>query len=368
MKRYTVDTINSNSGYSTLRIVPQSDHDAMRFWPGQYATLAIQTDGHWSPTRCLSLTNVSNGEGVLEFGFRVTGNFTRALAESRPGFEVRVQGPYGDFVLPDHTPVVMIAGGIGITPFMSMLRTTAVTNSQQQLTLLFSARSSNDIPYEAEIRELTSRNPNIRAYFFVGNSDADPQRYIAGKISQDHLSKVAAGIDDQLYYICGPEPMMQAMTKTLLSIGVDHDDILTESFSAGSKSRTRFFGLSPVQVSYALGAMSFVVIAGIIGFKDVRHKVALAQAAAVPAASAQSNASNTPAPQTPAATNAPNSTQTPATNIDTDQNPDTSLNPSTDTNSTDNSTPTRSSPTPVTPAPSPPSYTNTYQPPRSQMS
>jgi ferredoxin-NADP reductase len=339
MKRYTVDTINSNSGYSTLRIVPQSDHDAMRFWPGQYATLAIQTYGHWSPTRCLSLTNVSNGEGVLEFGFRVTGNFTRALAESRPGYEVRVQGPYGDFVLPDHTPVVMIAGGIGITPFMSMLRTTAVTNSQQQLTLLFSARSSNDIPYEAEIRELTSRNPNIRAYFFVGNPDADPQRYIAGKISQDHLSKVAVDLKDQLYYI-----------------------------SAGSKSRTRFFGLSPVQVSYALGAMSFVVIAGIIGFKDVRHKVALAQAAAVPAASAQSNASNTPAPQTPAATNAPNSTQTPATNIDTDQNPDTSLNPSTDTNSTDNSTPTRSSPTPVTPAPSPPSYTNTYQPPRSQMS
>lgn len=358
MKQFRVDSVTRYANHVVLSLIPVSAADRIEFTPGQYATLSYQHhNGAWSAVRSLSFTNAPEESGRLEFAFRVTGKFTAGLSRLNGGEVLRLQGPFGEFVQDDAaSPSILIAGGIGITPFLSMVRA-QVENSSQRIVLLYSCQQASDVPYLTELQELTARFSNVTVYTFLNSLPAEKNamanNFIKGPITKAHLARlVGATAQNYRYYICGPEGMMKAMRRNLMQLGAQSEQILTESFSAGSKPKSKKFGFSPVQLTYASGAAFLFALTGVIGFKDVRNKLAAQQ----PAAS-QLPSNNSASESDESSENEP--LQIPTSNTSSSSNLDggtISNNASTDTITS----PTTSS--------TPSANSTTYQPPRTSVS
>ena len=117
---------------------------------------------------------------------------------------------------------VFIAGGIGITPFMSMLRQAAHEGLARRLMLLYSNRSPADAPFLAELQKLAQHNGNFR--LLARMTDAD------GFLDADAVQRFVAEAASPLYYLAGPPAMVTAMKGILRGAGVADADVRSEQF------------------------------------------------------------------------------------------------------------------------------------------
>ena len=159
--------------------------------------------------------------------------FKRALKALPDGASVKMIGPLGQFTLADTArPAVFIAGGIGITPFMSMLRQAAQDRSPQPLLLLYSNRRPEDAAFLGELQDLERRNKNFRLVATMTDM-ANSARDWSGEtslINADMIRRCAGGLAGPVYYVVGPPAMVMAMQETLRGAGVAEDDIRSEEF------------------------------------------------------------------------------------------------------------------------------------------
>ena len=159
--------------------------------------------------------------------------FKRALKALPEGANVKLVGPIGQFTLADAArPAVFIAGGIGITPFMSMLRQAAKEESPQHLVLLYSNRRPEDAAFLGELQELARRNPNFRLVATMTEMDKSGARWEGetGFLSTRLIERSVKGLANPVYYVVGPPGMVVAVADILRSAGVIEESILTEEF------------------------------------------------------------------------------------------------------------------------------------------
>jgi ferredoxin-NADP reductase len=160
--------------------------------------------------------------------------FKRALKRLPIGSPVRIEGPFGSLTLHNNRarPAVFIAGGIGITPFMSILRQAAKEQLPQRLLLLYSNRRPEDAAFLPELLELERQNKQFRAVATMTNMDKSgrPWKGETGLIDEDLVKRAAGELSAPIYYLAGPPAMVEAMRRTLNPVGVDDDDIRSEEF------------------------------------------------------------------------------------------------------------------------------------------
>lgn len=159
--------------------------------------------------------------------------FKRALKALPDGASVKLTGPIGQFTLAEAArPAVLIAGGIGITPFMSMLRQAARDRSPQRLLLLYSNRRPEDAAFLDELQELERRNGNFRLFATMTDMGRSTRKWggETGLIDADMIRRCAGGLRAPVYYVVGPPAMVVAMQETLRAMGVADDDIRSEEF------------------------------------------------------------------------------------------------------------------------------------------
>jgi ferredoxin-NADP reductase len=173
-------------------------------------------------------------ERMLTVATRMRGTaFKRALNALPVGSSVKLLGPLGQFSLTDAArPAVFIAGGIGITPFMSMLRQAANDSSPQRLLLLYSNRRPEDAAFIRELQGLERQNKNFRLVATMtemGNS-AREWRGETGVINAGLIKRAVDGLLAPVYYVVGPPAMVAAMQETLRGMGVAEENIQTEEF------------------------------------------------------------------------------------------------------------------------------------------
>jgi ferredoxin-NADP reductase len=159
--------------------------------------------------------------------------FKRALNALPEGARVKLVGPIGQFTLADVArPAVFIAGGIGITPFMSMLRQAAHDASPQPLVLVYSNRRPEDAAFLGELQELERRNGNFRlaATMTEMGKSASLWDGETGVVNGHLIERAVKGLASPTYYVVGPPGMVMAMVDTLRSAGVAGDSIVTEEF------------------------------------------------------------------------------------------------------------------------------------------
>lgn len=213
------------------------------FLPGQYAGISFYSRGRRTAVRCFSIASSPTQLGELEFGIRVSGKYTRRLAQLKPGEKVFVQGPYGGFVFnaASQPTVVLVAGGIGITPMLSMLRFATLTQQTNKISLIYSIRSQDDAAYIENVRRIAARNPYVSIFFVVGEGPTSqlPGHVFQGRISPELIRMVCPGtLDETTFFICGPPPFMKSAVQIVRDQGALEPKIITEAFSQSHGRQT----------------------------------------------------------------------------------------------------------------------------------
>jgi ferredoxin-NADP reductase len=160
--------------------------------------------------------------------------FKRVLKVMPPGKEVSIAGPFGSFVLrQDSRPAVFLAGGIGITPFRSILLQAAHQRLSRRLFLFYSNRRPEDAPFLEELLGLESPTDGIRVIGTMTDMQKSrrPWQGETGYINGEMLAKYVEDLAAPIYYGAGPPGLVAAMRKMLSEAGIREDDLITEEFS-----------------------------------------------------------------------------------------------------------------------------------------
>lgn len=264
-----VDQITPTTLLLTLK--SKQDGSPFAFQPGQYAVINFYKKYRPSVVRCFSIVSSPTEQEILQFSMRTKGRFTKALTRLKPGDNVDVRGPYGGFVFSTErdSRAVFLAGGIGITPFMSMVRYAAVTQAPNKIDLIYSCQTQDDVPFGEELKHLQQINPNFHVTFVIGQGPVDKFagfQTAQGRISPELLAQFSNSetIVKPVFFICGPPPFMKAVASTLKSQGVRQEFIMTEAFSQGPNRQTGKVKNWPLNMYILTGAglavASFIVM------------------------------------------------------------------------------------------------------------
>jgi ferredoxin-NADP reductase/hemoglobin-like flavoprotein len=174
-------------------------------------------------------------------GPKPAGRVSNVLHESLPvGAELDVSNPFGDFVLDINatTPAVLISGGVGLTPMMSMLKSIVDQQGQaRKVVFIHAARNGHVHAMKEDLANIVAGNPSVsKAVFYEDASAQDKKGVDYDHVGRVDLAKIKndAVLPDADYYICGPQPFMKAQSKSLESLGVSPDRIYMEVFGSPS--------------------------------------------------------------------------------------------------------------------------------------
>jgi 3-phenylpropionate/trans-cinnamate dioxygenase ferredoxin reductase subunit len=237
-REYVVREIRPESStVSTLVLEPKRSRSrrgyrALEFAPGQFAWLRLQPSVR-AEEHPFTIASSAHLGLWTEFTIRHSGDFTSELRLLRPGSPVWIDGPHGAFTLDLQrtTGLVMIAGGVGITPMMSMLRTLAHRHDRRPHRLLVVASTIDELLFRAEIRKLQQRLDLT----VVEVLRKPPPSWTgpSGRIDESLLTAVLPGKfrRNQLdYYLCGPPAMVDDVRSVLDRLEVPEPRVHTEQF------------------------------------------------------------------------------------------------------------------------------------------
>jgi len=204
------------------------------FKPGQYGgfTLVNPTEQDASGnTRRFSLLS-SPDDAHLSIATRIQQSTYKKMLMTLPiGGEIKFAGPTGNFTLHEDAsvPAVLIAGGIGIAPFYSMIRYAAQHHSSQGIHLFYGNQTPSDAAFLNELSTLQQQLPSLK--LIPTMADSDPSWLgETGFITDTMIKKYISDLAAPLYYLCGSPAMVTALQETLAEMGVDEDRIKVEDF------------------------------------------------------------------------------------------------------------------------------------------
>ena len=212
-----------------------SKPDGFVFKAGQAISLELidpPTEAEQS-SRTLSLVSAPFERELIVATRMRDSAFKRALKALPEGASIRLDGPFGDLTLGDTArPAVFIAGGIGITPFMSMLRQAAKDRSPQPLFLAYSNRRPEDAAFLDELQELERQNQQFHLLATMTDMGKSAREWHGETdfIDADMLQRLVGDLAAPIYYVVGPPAMVEAMQWTLDGAGIAADKIRTEEF------------------------------------------------------------------------------------------------------------------------------------------
>lgn len=240
---YTGRVIDQDPIFTTFLKKEQITFDAWTFYfrkpvgfryaAGQYIKikLPIKTPDNRGNSRYFTLSS-SPTEEFLKITTRILkSSFKTALSELSENTDVEMRGPWGDFVLDeaDNRERIFLAGGIGLTPFHSMIKYVTDMNLNIKIKMIVSYKTETEILFMKELDEIQKNNKDIEIIVTI----SEPGEYWkgeVGRISTQLLQKKLASLEGNVYYMSGPEKMVASLEKSLVSVGILKGDILTDEF------------------------------------------------------------------------------------------------------------------------------------------
>lgn len=210
------------------------------FKPGQFVEVALrnppETDAEGN-SRAFSIVSPPHEPAIVVATRLRDTAFKRVLKSLPAGAEVNIDGPFGNLILHNKVsrPAVFLAGGIGITPFHSIVLYAAQEKLPHRIFLFYCNRRPEDAPFLDELQALEQRNPNFKLAATMTNMEDSKLSWNGerGRIDKQmldrHLKKAASA--EPVYYIAGPPGMAGGLQTMLANGGVDSDDIRIEEFA-----------------------------------------------------------------------------------------------------------------------------------------
>jgi ferredoxin-NADP reductase len=186
-------------------------------------------------TRTLSIASAPHEKNLMvAMRLRETA-FKRNLNSLPIGAEILLQGPYGWMTLSKDgaRPAVLLGGGIGITPFRSLIWNAAESLSPRRILLFYSVRVPEEAPFLEELQEMEYYNGRYKLICTVTQPEKlrTPWRGETGRISLDMLSRWIPDLSVPIYYIAGPPGMVTGVRQMLIVSGISEQDIRAEEFA-----------------------------------------------------------------------------------------------------------------------------------------
>ena len=206
--------------------------EGFAFEAGQFLAIRLRADGQ-DCVRCYSISSPPEARGYLEISVKRQGLVSSALhATARAGSLVAIRAPAGHFTYPhdDDRPLLLAAGGVGITPLISMVRHAALAQPNRPITLLYSARQECDLAFREELHWLARRHGRLRVMCAVSRGAPSDGIY-PGRIDEALLGTVP-DLAHTIALLCGPQGFIDAVSASLASAGVAPAQIRFERFDA----------------------------------------------------------------------------------------------------------------------------------------
>lgn len=226
---YEVVDVHHELGDVVTLTVDPVGHDGLTFQPGQFGWLTLGDTPFSLQQHPFSFSSSALDRRV-SFTAKAIGDFTSSWSDVEVGTRAFVEGPYGGFVLDDESPgAVFVAGGIGVTPFMSMLKTMRDRGDRRPVTLVYATASLERATFAGELAELLPVL-NLEVHHVL---EDPPEGWTgaSGFIDRELLDRILpADRTERDHFICGPEPLMDVTESSLRSLGVSWRRIFTERF------------------------------------------------------------------------------------------------------------------------------------------
>lgn len=208
------------------------------FLPGQYVRMYLpgtNIDGRGDLRPFTIASSPLEKEHIIIVTRIIQSAFKKRFSELTSGEKVKFYGPMGGFVLHEEekSEQVFLAGGIGITPFLSMISYVDEKKLPLKIALFVSFSTVGDVIYKDKLEEIAQRNQNIKAVYTITKPEESklPWSGETGRISEALIKKHVTSPLEPLYYIVGPPQMVSAMEELVSTMGVPTQRILIENFT-----------------------------------------------------------------------------------------------------------------------------------------
>ena len=227
MQNLELPVVEINQETPTIKSI-KLEKNNFEFKPGQYVMVQLGT-GDEDSTRQLSIAS-SPTENFLLFSTKISESiFKKKYNELKIGDKVKVKGPMGVFVLDENAKnIVFLGGGIGITPFRNMIKYATDKNLQNKLLLIYSSRVPAEICYKNEWDSWQKQNSNLKVIYTITDDPLWQGR--KGRITEAVIKEFCSGLNNVLFYICGPPAMVEGLSQLLRTMNVPQQNVKIEKF------------------------------------------------------------------------------------------------------------------------------------------
>ncbi len=203
---------------------------AFEFRPGQYMFVTVKV-GDKELVHPFSISSSPTDHDFIEFTKKLTSSeYSARLRAMKSGDWVRIDGPYGKLTCEcEFEKITFLAGGIGITPFHSIIKFCTDTQLPTSMILFYGCRNEQEIAFKQELDDMQTRNPNLRVIYVL----AEPSSSWTGKVgfvTTDLVKQEVPDFKDRVFYACGPPGMVVAMEKLVSSLGLPESQLRLEKF------------------------------------------------------------------------------------------------------------------------------------------
>jgi ferredoxin-NADP reductase len=242
--------IDEAEGVKTFRLVDcHGGGIPFSYLPGQFLTFTLPVEGADKPVRRSYTISSAPTQGYyceITVKREEKGVGSRFLHDQvAVGDTLEVIAPAGRFTFrgDEADSIVLIGGGVGITPMMSIARTLTDMAWTGPIDLIVACKSPAHFIFESELERLAAEYPNLRVHVAMSDLEADLGDYRAGRLDAAMIREWVPDISGRRVHICGPAPMMDAVKEMLKSLGVPQENVHTENFGAAAKPKAA--GASP---------------------------------------------------------------------------------------------------------------------------
>ncbi len=198
---------------------------------GQFLFITLK-QGNKELSKHFSFSSSPTEKNHIEFTKKFTDHeFSLALKAAKIGDWARIDAPYGQFTFEGEYPkIAMLGGGIGITPLMSICKNASDQALNSKITLFYGCRTENDIAFRVELEELAKKNKSLNLIFVI-NQPTEQWKGATGNINAEMIKQLLPDYQENVFFTCGPPPMVEAMEKLMVNLGLPKEKLKRELFS-----------------------------------------------------------------------------------------------------------------------------------------
>ena len=235
---YAAKFIDRERVGADVMIIHVQKPEGFDYLAGQFCSITVPDIGFRDDRglrRTFSIASSPLEKGLIFVMKTSESALKKTVAEMAPGTDIILEPALGTLVLPEETaaPLVFLAGGVGITPFRSMMRYSADAKTGHSITLFYSSQTPEETPFLAELQQIPSRNKQVAAVITMTRVGEDRSRWsgLTGRVNADMIKEGCREWERAAYFIAGPPGMTSALNQTLQGMNIPPERIKTELFA-----------------------------------------------------------------------------------------------------------------------------------------